>query len=109
MPRPQETERSRYAEKLLSWQWREYRRAVLRILGEVCNRCGVTGKNSVLQIHHRIYRPGLEPWQYKDPEDIEVLCRHCHKREHGITTPDKPYNPTMVHVSNYYPDWLYDR
>ncbi len=43
-----------------------------------CERCGsVRG----LQSHHKFYR---ECWFDTKLEDLEVLCRGCHREEHGL-------------------------
>lgn len=79
---------STYSELLLDPAWKEKREYVLRTQGRECNRCGSTSR---LQIHHRYYRSGAKPWEYPD-ECFEVLCRPCHREEHGLPigrTPSK--------------------
>lgn len=45
-------------------------------------RCKNYCKNKkVLQVHHPFYINGLEIWQY-NVEDMELLCRSCHKELH---------------------------
>ncbi len=69
---------SQYTEYLKSPWWRARRLAVIRLRGERCERCGCRYH---LQLHHRTYeRVGRER-----PEDVELLCRWCHQREHGHT------------------------
>lgn len=76
-----------YLAYLESPWWRMRRHAVMRYRGERCERCGLTQR---LQLHHRTYqRLGKEL-----PEDVELLCRNCHRQEHGITEPDEPPPPT---------------
>ena len=45
-----------------------------------CERCPSTDH---LQSHHRFYR---ENWFDTLMEDLEVLCRPCHEKEHGISS-----------------------
>lgn len=48
-----------------------------------CERCSSTDR---LQSHHLLYR---DNWFDTLLEDLEVLCRPCHEKEHGIGQ-DKP-------------------
>lgn len=67
-----------YREYLNSDHWKKTRAAALQRAGNKCQGCGGTYD---LQVHHKTYaRRGHER-----PEDLEVLCRNCHKDEHGIT------------------------
>ena len=43
-----------------------------------CERCGSVDK---LQSHHKLYRGD---WYSTQIEDLEVLCRGCHREEHGL-------------------------
>ena len=43
-----------------------------------CERCGETRG---LQSHHVRYPAD---WAHTTSEDLMVLCRHCHRREHGF-------------------------
>lgn len=45
-----------------------------------CNRCGSRKK---LQSHHKFYR---NHWFDTIIEDLECLCRNCHRNHHGIKT-----------------------
>lgn len=56
-----------------------------------CERCGSRKK---LQSHHKFYR---DNWFDTVIEDLECLCRKCHRKHHGITNepvteanPDRP-------------------
>lgn len=63
--------------KLLRFpQWRQ--RSKSRIAQSPrCNRCG---KTKGLQVHHLHYHnDGRSPWDYED-EELEVLCRRCHRQ-----------------------------
>jgi len=71
-------------------KWKEFSKNTIRELGEFCYKCerGKGHKNSdlVLQIHHVYYEAGRKPWEY-DIEDLKVLCKGCHAREHDILEP----------------------
>lgn len=96
-----------YSELLDSWQWKEYRRAVLSIKGHACEMCGFEGGGPVpLQIHHVRYINGLKPWQYDNPDDIQVLCGLCHTKVHGKRTFDPDYKylvrgDGLMQISDY--------
>lgn len=73
-----------YAKYRESAHWERLRLEVLRRDGHVCVRCG-SGRKT--EPHHIIYRARFED---SIPADLITLCRSCHKKAHGITTPDKP-------------------
>lgn len=59
--------------------WQHLRAIMLEIAGRQCEQCGF---RCYLQVHHRHYRTiGFET-----PKDLVVLCRLCHKAEHGLPT-----------------------
>lgn len=67
-----------YREYLRSPAWDKKRRKRLMIDGYACVRCG--RKSRELHVHHKTYeRLGRERM-----EDLETLCKRCHKREHGL-------------------------
>lgn len=49
-----------------------------------CQQCG--DERTTLHVHHPEYRRGAKPWEYEAGE-LECLCSHCHKREHGERPP----------------------
>lgn len=71
------TDRKRaYVKFLQSCFWREMTAAKKAMIGR-CERCG---SDRHLQSHHRFYR---QDWYATQLEDLEVLCRGCHRAEHG--------------------------
>jgi 5-methylcytosine-specific restriction endonuclease McrA len=62
-----------YADYLLSPQWQQRRRQIIRARGRRCQRCGSPRR---LQLHHKTYlRLGHE----RDA-DLELLCPKCHTK-----------------------------
>lgn len=60
--------------------WTARKAALIRFRGYRCERCG-DDEPRWLEMHHRTYaRYGRER-----PEDVELLCPHCHDREHNRT------------------------
>jgi hypothetical protein len=68
-----------YSEKLRDPRWQRRRLEKLSAHDFSCEACG--DSDNTLHVHHRIYRRGLDPWEYKDDE-LAVLCEHCHELEH---------------------------
>ena len=66
-----------YAKYLRSKWWKARRLRAIRDAGFICAGCGrKVFDASKLQVHHRNYeRVGCER-----EEDLEVMCRRCHRR-----------------------------
>ena len=79
-------DKEQYKALLDTPQWKMYRSIVIELFGGKCQECG---DSECLQVHHVRYIPELKPWQYKNPDDIAVLCENCHRREHGLPTGPK--------------------
>jgi hypothetical protein len=60
------------------WIVRRCERIILAL--GMCERCRDTDR---INVHHKRYVDGRKAWQYSDDE-LEVLCRNCHRAEHGI-------------------------
>lgn len=62
-----------------------------------CLKCGRSEKESILQVHHKIYKLGLEAWEYA-LSDCITLCKGCHAKEHKIVEPPKGW--TLISVGD---------
>ncbi len=60
--------------------WRKFRLEFIRKKGYRCEKCGKELKRG-LQVHHKIYREGLKPWEYPS-RDLQCLCVDCHHSLH---------------------------
>ena len=69
-----------YKKYLKSYEWKVLRITVLRERGHKCERCGAA---NMLQIHHKTY----ERLFHEKLEDLEVLCKTCHQKEHNRYKP----------------------
>lgn len=68
--------KKKYYAYLESDEWKQIRIEML-ITYPKCQRCG---SKKCLQVHHRTYENVFN----EEPEDLEVLCKKCHKQEHNI-------------------------
>lgn len=69
---------SKYAEKLKDPRWQKKRLEVLNESEWTCSSCRSTDRT--LHVHHRVYWPGIDPWDYPYPY-YEVLCEDCHAEQ----------------------------
>ncbi len=84
-----------YAQKLTDPQWQKMRLKVFERDLFQCQICGDTKSN--LQVHHKKYYPGLDPWQYL-PADLVTICKDCHEKE----THSRPaYERYLLDAFNY--------
>jgi 5-methylcytosine-specific restriction endonuclease McrA len=66
-----------YKEYLKTKEWQRKRKEKLEEANYKCQRCNIFGVE--LDVHHLTYeRRGEEL-----PEDLIVLCKKCHAKEHG--------------------------
>lgn len=67
-----------YSEKLRDPRWQKMRLEILQRDDWVCQIC--CDSKSTLNVHHRYYIHGRDPWDY--PEDsLVTLCESCHEKE----------------------------
>lgn len=67
-----------YSEKLRDPRWQKMRLEVMQRDEWKCKRCG--DKTKTLNVHHRWYEFGNEPWDYP-LECLVTLCEDCHQDE----------------------------
>ena len=67
--------------------WKQCRKAYIKSVGGLCERCYKIGKIVPAEIvHHKVY---ITPQNINDPNitlawsNLEALCRDCHGAEHG--------------------------
>lgn len=65
-----------YSEKLRDPRWQRKRLEILERDHWLCKRCW--SLTDQLQVHHKLYRSGVEPWDY-EAEVYETLCASCHE------------------------------
>jgi len=67
-----------YREYLRSEHWKKLRWEAFKKYGYKCCRCASGVR---VQPHHHTYR---SPWTECTVEDLMILCRACHRKEHGL-------------------------
>lgn len=70
--------KKRYHLYLLSKKWASIRIEMHEFYNYTCSRCGIKYKS--LQVHHKNYSNIFN----EQPNDLELICRTCHKIEHKI-------------------------
>ncbi len=70
-----------YAEKLRDPRWQKMRLKVLEAAGWKCSDC--KDEDVPLEVHHRIYLPKREPWEYP-LENFVACCGSCHENRGEI-------------------------
>lgn len=70
-----------YFQKLRDPRWQKKRLEALEAADWSCQRC--CDKESTLNVHHKQYFKGREPWDY-EVKQLAVLCEECHEAEHGV-------------------------
>ena len=68
----------KYAEKFKDPKWQNTRLRILERDKFRCFQC--FNKEKTLHIHHRVYKPNADPWDYNDKALI-TLCEDCHETE----------------------------
>lgn len=68
-------------------RWVEFSRRVKLRDGNRCLKCHRSPPYVVLQVHHELYVPNKQPWEYAI-SDCSTLCKGCHAREHGLLEPN---------------------
>ena len=68
-----------FFEKYKDPRWQKKRLEKMKDADFSCEMCG--DKESTLNVHHKYYIQGNEPWQYDDIS-LVVLCEDCHNQEH---------------------------
>jgi 5-methylcytosine-specific restriction endonuclease McrA len=74
---PPLTRKQRYAKFLKSQEWQDQRRKVIARDHGKCTNCGSRKRP---QVHHKRY----SVWGHEPLEDLELLCRNCHRLAHGL-------------------------
>jgi hypothetical protein len=71
---------SNYWQKLQDPKWQKKRLEAMQRVEFCCELCG--DSESMLQVHHKEYFKGREPWDY-ELNQLAVLCGNCHENHHS--------------------------
>jgi hypothetical protein len=69
--------KSEYGRKLADPRWQRKRLEIMSRDEFKCRVC--LDDTQELQVHHKFYLPGKEPWEYDD-DNLVTLCSTCHER-----------------------------
>lgn len=69
-----------YKEQIKDPRWQKKRLEILQHDDFTCQMCGA--KDKTLHVHHTIYIPGRNIWEY-EKNQLVTLCEDCHSKEHG--------------------------
>jgi hypothetical protein len=72
---------SEFWEKYKDPRWQRRRLEVMQNANFCCEGCASAEKS--LNVHHKFYRRGRDPWQYNDYE-LMCLCEECHETWHWV-------------------------
>jgi hypothetical protein len=78
-------------------KWHEFSKSVKQRDRFTCLKCGRKEPEVILQTHHKIYKLGIEPWEYP-LSDCLTLCKGCHSREHGLVEPESGW--TLISIDD---------
>lgn len=77
-PRIKRTSKKSYNQYISkSENWKSFRQSIIDTRGRKCEKCGET--KGAIDCHHLTY----ERLFNEIPSDVMLLCRSCHKKEHG--------------------------
>lgn len=74
--------KQKYSEQIKSPKWQKRRLDILNRDNFTCQICGC--KDKTLHVHHTIYIPGRNIWEYEDNQ-LVTLCEDCHSEEHTLS------------------------
>lgn len=74
--------KAEYKESLKHPLWQKKRLEIFNRDNFTCQKCGDT--ETELQVHHKEYNNGFEPWEY-DNSILITYCVNCHQEVEGIT------------------------
>jgi len=78
-------------------KWYEFSNKVRKRDNFQCVKCHRERNEVVLQVHHKRYIYGLEPWEYS-LSDCITLCKGCHAEEHNLIEPQKGW--TLISIND---------
>jgi hypothetical protein len=94
----------RYRMQLRDPRWQRRRLEIMSKAQFSCEQCGDT--KTTLNVHHKQYRRGAQPWEYSDDE-LACWCENCHAAEHKTECPKRrtDFQSDSAYV-RYVRDWL---
>lgn len=81
---PEKQMATSYREKLRDPRWQQKRLRIMERDNWACRECGE--KTATLNVHHRVYVYGQDPWDYEDSL-LVTLCEDCHETQEAVNRP----------------------
>lgn len=78
-------------------KWYDFSEIVRKRDNYQCLKCNRKQSEVILQVHHKKYILGLEPWEYS-LSDCITLCKGCHAEEHKIIEPSNGW--TLIAIND---------
>lgn len=72
-----ENHKRKYYKYLKSKEWTDIKIDLYQTRGKKCEVCGSINR---IEVHHVHYKNVFK----EEPEDLILLCKNCHKKEHNI-------------------------
>ena len=91
-----------YIKKLKDPRWQKKRLNILNRDEFTCQKC--FDNESTLNVHHKYYLNGNDPWDYPD-EALITLCEECHKEEKEYI---EDLNKLIIKIKTYILSYNYN-
>lgn len=88
--------KDKFFEKYKNPRWQKRRLEKMQEAGFMCEECG--DNESTLNVHHKYYIQGNEPWEYDDLS-LVVYCESCHNSEHESK---KDFEFMLIKLKKYF-------
>lgn len=89
--------KKKFRKSYYNTKWYEFSQKVRIRDKHKCLKCHRNQNEVILQVHHKKYVFGLEPWEYS-LSDCITLCKGCHAKEHNLIEPNTGW--TLISIND---------
>lgn len=86
-----------YRQYIVSKEWYQLKIDILEKRGCYCEKCKKKKYPAALQLHHLSY----ERLFNEEPQDLMLVCKRCHEKEHGLYKKQVPKKTKKKGKSKY--------